>query len=363
MSASPFSALGNGAPSMMIAGNLISYSTGAGLAQGFRALGWDVAEVSVHDALITSDQPALRIAAKATLRLAIGHYNRAILAQAARVRPSVMLTVKGLYIQPETIRALRRMNIRTVNFYPDYKFEYPGFDEAWLLDYDLVATTKSFQVDYLADRMGADRVAMVHHGYVPDLHRRRVPTGEVPNYLWDIAYVGNASVNKLAWLSEVARALPDASMIVVGNDWRRLAAGTPLERFVLGHPLVGDHFARVVEHSRINLAVHYGDAGSAHGWEDKVSTRTFEIPACGGFMLHVDNDEVRTLYEPGSEIDVFNGKEQLIDRIGYYLANEAERAVMAEAGHARCVPAYSLEARAGEIAAVLMERGLLEARH
>jgi spore maturation protein CgeB len=77
-------------------------------------------------------------------------------------------------------------------------------------------------------------------------------------------------------------------------------------------------------------------------------------------MLHVDNDEVRALYEPGREIDVFTGEEQLIERIGHYLANEAERATIAEAGHARCVPAYSLETRAGEIAALLRERGLLD---
>jgi len=360
MTSSLFAALGPNAPSMLIAGNLRSYSTGAGLAQGFRALGWDVAEVSVHDALITADQRLLRLTAKATLGLAIRDYNRAIIAQAARLRPSVMLTVKGLYIQPETLRALRSMKIATVNFYPDYKFEYAGFDEAWLAEYDLVATTKSFQVDYLANRIGAERVAMVHHGYVPDLHRRRVSPGEVPDYLWDIAYVGNASANKLSWLSEVARALPDASMIVVGNDWRRLAAGTPLERFVLGYPLVGDHFARVIEHSRINLAVHHGDAGSTHGWEDLVSTRTFEIPACGGFMLHIDNDEVRTLYEPGREMDVFADERQLIEQIAHYLEHETERAAMAEAGHARCVPAYSLEARAGEIAAALRGLNLLD---
>lgn len=361
MTATPFAPLGNAAPSMLIAGNLLSYSTGAGLAQGFRALGWDVAEVSVHDALITSDRIALRLVARATLRLAIDHYNQAILAQAARLRPSIMLTVKGVHIRPETIRSLQRMGIRTVNFYPDYKFEYAGFDEAWLLAYDLVVTTKSFQVDYLVERMGADRVAMVHHGYVPDLHRRRVLPPEQPRYLWDIAYVGNASANKLAWLTQVARAFPDRSMIVAGNGWSGHSAGTPLERSVLGYPLIGDHFARVVEHSRINLAVHHGDAGSAHGWEDKVSTRTFEIPACGGFMLHVDNDEVRSLYEPGREIDTFSGEEQLIERIAHYLANEQQRAAMTAAGHARCVPTYSLTQRAAEIAGTMTDRGLLAA--
>lgn len=360
MTSSLFATLGTNAPSMLIAGNLRSYSTGAGLAQGFRALGWDVAEVSVHDALITADERLLRLAAKVTLRLAIRDYNRAIIAQATRLRPSVMLTVKGLYILPETLRALRSMKIATINFYPDYKFDYAGFDEAWLAEYDLVATTKSFQVEYLAERIGAERVAMVHHGYVPDLHRRRVGPGQPPQFLWDIAYVGNASANKQSWLTEVARAFPDRSLIIVGNDWHRRAAGTPLERHVLGYPLTGDHFARVIEHSRINLAVHHGNAGSTHGWEDLVSTRTFEIPACGGFMLHVDNPEVRSLYEPGREMDVFADERQLIERIGHYLANEAERAAIGEAGHARCVPAYSLKARAGEIAALLMERRLLE---
>ena len=32
-------------------------------------------------------------------------------------------------------------------------------------------------------------------------------------------------------------------------------------------------------------------------WKDLVSTRTFEIPACKGFMLHVDNSEVREFFE------------------------------------------------------------------
>ncbi|HWU72449.1 MAG TPA: glycosyltransferase [Sphingomonas sp.] len=359
MTSSLFATLGTNGPSMLFAGNLRSYSTGAGLVQGFRALGWDVAEVSVHDALITADQRLLRLAAKVTLPLAIRDYNQAIMAQATRLRPSVMLTVKGMYILPETLRALRSMKIATVNFYPDYKFEYAGFDETWLGEYDLVATTKSFQVEYLAERIGAARVAMVHHGYVPDLHRRRAVPGQSPQFLWDIAYVGNASANKLSWLTGVARAFPDRSLIIVGNNWRHHAAGTPLERHVLGYPLIGDYFARVTEHSRINLAVHHGNAGSTHGWEDLVSTRTFEIPACGGFMLHVDNPEVRALYQPGLEMDVFADERQLIERIGHYLANETERAAIGEAGYARCVPAYSLEARAGEVAALLTERGLL----
>jgi len=351
-----FAPLAPGAPSMLVAGNMLSTSTGMGLARGFRSFGWDVSEVSLHDASIIAEDRALRVVGRLIVPFGIRAYNRSILKQAALLQPDVMLTVKGLYIEPETLRALRRQGIRTVNFYPDYKFEYPGFDEQWLRDYDLVATTKSFQVDYLAQRIGAERVALVHHGYVPDMHRRRTPAGREPHYLWDLGYVGNASANKFDWLSRIVAALPDLSVIVAGHHWRDMAAGTPLERFVLSHALAGDHFARVAEHSRINLAVHHGNVGSAHGWQDKVSTRTFEIPASGGFMLHVDNDDLRSLYQPGVETGVFEHEHDLIAKIRYYLENPEERRAIADRGHARSVPAYSLTSRAAELAELFRTR-------
>jgi glycosyltransferase involved in cell wall biosynthesis len=351
-----FAPLAPSAPSILFAGDMQSCSTGMGLVQGFRSFGWDVAEVSLRDASIITEDRTLRGVGRLIAPFVVRAYNRAILKQAALLRPDIMLTVKGLYIDPETLRALRRQNIRTVNFYPDYKFEYPGFDEQWLSGYDLVATTKSFQVDYLAQRLGAERVALVHHGYVPDVHRRRTTPGREPVYLWDLGYVGNASPNKFDWLSRIVAALPDLSMIVVGHGWSEMAAGTPVERFVLGHALTGDHFARVIEHSRINLAVHHGNVSSAHGWEDKVSTRTFEIPASGGFMLHVDNDDLRSLYEPEVETGVFEGADDLIAKIRYYLDNPEERHAIAERGHARAVPAYSLTSRAAELAELFRSR-------
>ncbi len=346
-----FGPLGSTAPSMLIPGIFHSYSTGAGLAEGFRALGWDVGEVSVYDALIESDLKALKLVAKATRALAVASYNRAILAACDTARPQVMLTVKGSFIAAATLHELRRRGVRTVNFYPDRDFAHEGSQEDALDAYDLMITSKAYQLDYLKARLG-DRAAFVHHGYVPAVHRRRIPAGETPHFLWDVSYIGNADPEKLAWLSALAVALPDLSMIVVGNGWRALARGTPVERFVLGAPLVGDHFARVAEHSRINLAVHYG-SHAATGWQDRVSTRTFEIPACGGFMLHVDSDELRSLFEPGAECDVFSTPQEMVDQVARYLSEEARRVAIADRGHARAVPAYSLTARAAEIAALI----------
>jgi spore maturation protein CgeB len=80
-----------------------------------------------------------------------------------------------------------------------------------------------------------------------------------------------------------------------------------------------------------------------------VSIRTFEIPACKGFMLHIDNDEIRTVYDVGREIDVFATPAELAKKIEYYLANPSKRGAMVESAYTRCVPAYSYRSRAEAI--------------
>jgi len=343
---------------MMIASEFIYGSTARGLVSGFRALGWDVAEVDLLHFAVRGRGMLTRAAARLLWNNALREYNAEILRVAELNRIELFLTVKGTNIARSTVERLRANGTRVVVFYPDFVFDHAGVDTAVLAATNFIITTKSFQANYLDKLVGPARHAFVHHGYCSSAHSRRHAPGATP-YRWDIGFIGNASPHKATHLATVARAFPDQRFIVVGNGWTDLAKGTPLAPFVLGAPLTGDYFARAIEETRINLAIHHGEAGS-NKWQDLTSTRTFEIPAAGGFMLHVDNDEVRALYEPGREIDVFKGEEQLIERIGHYLANETERATIAEAGYARCVPAYSLETRAGEIATLLLERGLLD---
>lgn len=348
MAESIFAPLGTSAPSMLMVGDFTVWQTGAGLAEGFRLLGWDVTEVSSGDALIHSRRLPLKVAGRLLYPEARRSHNDDIIATTDYVRPHVMLTVKGNFIAPETIRALRGRGVFTVNYYPDRDFDHDGMRAEAIGEYDLVATTKSYQLPWLRERLGAGRVAMVHHGYVPEVHRRRTPDGETPRFLWDVGFIGNASPDKLAWLEPVARNLNSRSMIVVGNRWGELAAGTSLAPYVFGGPLHGDQFARAIEHTRVNIAVHHGPGGS-QGWADKVSTRSFEIPACGGFMLHIDNDEIRTLFEPGREVDLFASPADLVAKVDHYLTDEPARRAIADAGHARAVPAYSYHMRAVQL--------------
>jgi spore maturation protein CgeB len=327
-------------------------ANGRSLAQGLRGLGWAVDEIDMSHYLPRGEDLVSRLSSRVLQPFQVRAYNAAILESAARHQAEMMLTVKGGFIAAGTLAALRARGVRTVNYYPDVEFEHAGMNRDLLAAYDVIATTKSFHLPYLHEALGDGSYALVHHGFSPLAHRIVHAPRDEDDYRYDVLYAGNASPYKFRWLLGVAEALPGLRMAVIGHRWSDLARGTALERFVQGTYFVGDYYAELIGASRINIALHSGPV-TTPGWEDAVSTRTFEIPACGGFMLHIDNPEVRTLFDVPAEIDTFSTPAGLVEKIGYYLAHPAERRAIAERGHARAVPAYAMDARAAEIVALL----------
>jgi hypothetical protein len=108
-----------------------------------------------------------------------------------------------------------------------------------------------------------------------------------------------------------------------------------------------DRYAAVVAGSRIAL----GFLRELN--PDQHTTRTFEIPAIGGFMLADRTDDHREFFEEGKEAEYFSSDEEYRDKVAFYLANESARARIADAGHRRCMTSgYSYDDR---IRAVMAE--------
>jgi glycosyltransferase involved in cell wall biosynthesis len=328
-------------------------TTGDGIAHGLRAQGWDIYEIEPRDYFVQSGSSLTKIASRLMRQQSVGAYNEAILKAVEQVDAQAFLTVKGSDLHPRTLQRLSERGVVSLNYYPDYHFRHNGLDQSTFPLYDIFLTTKSFQLGYLRDLLGPERVDLLHHGYCDLVHMPRSASIDEPEYVADVTYVGNYSPYKEEWLRPIAHRLPNARFHVIGSRWE-LTQDAALKRSVLGYVLNGDFYARALQHSRVNISVHAGP-NAPEGWQDLVSIRTFEIPACKGFMLHIDNAEVRSLFEPGREIDVFANVEEMIDKIAYYLARPALRREMIERAYARCVPAYGYDARAEVISRKITE--------
>jgi spore maturation protein CgeB len=335
---------------MVFAGEFWEGSGCQGLADGFERAGWAVQRVD-HNRFFPD--PAGDFVLRAINRLVAGrhirNYCQAVLDAVRLAEPAVLFTVKGSYLDRDTLTEIRSRSVKLVMFYPDFHFSHPGVELESFKLYDFVFTSKSFQLDFLRKALPNRRVEFVHHGYCSSVHRPYLDPMRESDYEYDIMFIGNHSPHKFDWMLDLRQRQPERRFGIIGPHWRELAKGTVLEPCIIANAVISFAYAKFTQKSRINIAVHSGRVPGSGDWEDLISTRTFEIPAAKGFMLHIDNEEVRGLFSPGSEIGVFSSGEELSNQIDFYLAHPELRAKMIDQAYRRCVPAYSYDARAQQM--------------
>lgn len=312
-----------------------------------RRLDHDVVDLSPDDFRLSLSGVVGRVAMRIAEPFSWREYNRVILKTARTFRPDFLLAFKGIGILPETVRSLRQAAIATYNYYPD--------PIAWiknrqmletLPEYDCVFDTKKTLGGTLSvDVPLRDRVFLAH-GYDPECHRPLpLSDRDREQFGCDVGYVGSYMPRKQDILLPLVNMRPQLNLRIWGNGWH--AADPALRRYVAGSSITGSTYARALCAARIGLGI----MGFTRQAIDMTSTRTFEIPACGAFMLHERTKEVLELYEEGKEIECFSSPDELAQKIDHYLQHDNQREAIARRGHQRCVPAYSYEMRVQQIIA------------
>jgi len=191
--------------------------------------------------------------------------------------------------------------------------------------YDLYCSTKRAVMDDLR-RAGSPRVAHVCFAYKPALHFPEPPATpeERRRFSADVAFVGGADEDRLPYVDAIAR-LPGVSLALYGGYWRRYPR---LAAYARGF-VTGREYRLALGGAKIALCLVRRANRDGH------VMRTFEIPACGAFMLAEDTAEHRELFRPDVEAAFFQSPADLANQIRHYLAHDPDRQRIAQAGHQR----------------------------
>ena len=315
-----------------------------------RRLGCDVTDIDLQTITPQWRQRSNRAIARLLQPRIVREYNELILDCASQIRPDILLAFKGPAVTAATLRKLRSSGIALYNYFPDtIPSEHGNILAEAIHEYDCVFYTKKFWAANPPDGLGKRRLVFLPHGYDPEVHRiMELDARDVSELTHDVTVIATHTAYKEKLLRGLLGVMPDLDLHIYGGLWTDPPRAPELRRHIRGMALVGSRYAKAIRAARINLAI---TSWTGRIEVDQTTTRTFEIPACGGFMLHERTPELLDLYEEGREATAFGSVEELASKIEYYLAHPEEREAIARSGHVRCVPEYSYDQRIKQILA------------
>lgn len=235
-------------------------------------------------------------------------------------------------VLPEAIDEIKSMGITTVNWYCNGSYQLRLVSEI-APRYDWCLVPERFRLkDYVS--MGASPI-YCQEAANPLVYKPYDLPAE-----YDVTFVGQAYGDRPAYLQYLKSKGIDAR--VWGRGWpaapRPPQASPELETVVYGGGILSDdEMIRMYSRSKINLG--FSTCGETHRTGERilqVRLRDFEVPMSGGFYMVEYMEELEEFFEIGQEIVCYHDREDLADRIIYYLVREGEREAIRWAGHRRC---------------------------
>lgn len=272
--------------------------------------------------------------------------NRALLERVEQFQPDIVFCALMSYeVWLETLELIRNSGARLINWGTDDSWKYEQFSRFMAPAFDLWVTTshrawrksqqdglKSFLLSQWAARGG---------GLAEPLRASECR--------YPVSFVGSAYGNRPHWIAELkARGIDVACF---GHGWPEGAVAAEV-------------IPQIVRQSIISL--NFGDSGlHVQGLKvyrsRQIKARVFEVPGAGGCLLTESAENLDKYYRLGSEIEVFEGIDDLAAKIRYLLANPEYRDALAQAGYQRTRSEHVYEIRFADLMTGLSKRDKHEA--
>jgi hypothetical protein len=306
---------------------------------GVRALrraGWNVQAVPEWEYIpVTWQSLAMKTLGRLVRPAAVREYNRELLDRVELLRAEMVVVFKGTWVLAKTLDELRRRGVACYNYYPDVSFfDHGPYIPAALPHYDWVFTSKSFGIDDMRRHLGVTRASVLQLAFDRDVHRPVELTEEDHRlYDCDVSFNGRFSPKRGEVMAEVVRRRPGVDIKIFGAGWERARDSAALRPALVGPIPQGEDYVRATCASKINVAIMSEvRRGASRG--DQVARRTFDMPACRGFLLHERTEELLELFREDEHVVCFSDADELVEKIDVYLADPVARRRIAERAYA-----------------------------
>lgn len=259
--------------------------------------------------------------------------NERLLEALATFDAQILWLDKALTIRAATLERVKELYQRCVivGYSPDDMINPQNQSAQFVSNlplYDLFFTTKSFGVSELR-ALGCHRVEFVASGYESSVHRpHSVTETDRARLGGPVGFIGDYERQRAEMMLLLAQS--GVPVRVWGPNWNNCPFRHP-NLILEGRPIWGDEFARALSAFDINLAF------LRRANRDQHTTRTFEIPGSGAFMLAERTGEHAGFFLEGKEAEFFGSGEELLEKVRRYLKNPDDRKRIAAAGRERCL--------------------------
>jgi spore maturation protein CgeB len=328
---------------ILFIGDLNTYGRGYQRFRTLKEMGHDVVALS-HTDISASDHietPSLlyRILWKLKIPLDTKNVNKKILTAIRNTSFDIVWIEKGNMIWPQVLLQIKKNApfTKLISCSEDDMYATHGHS-LWyrigLRHYDLVFTTKTYNLTELK-LFGAKKTRLFLDSYDENIHKpMKLTEAERERFSCDVGAIGAFEEERAEALIYLASC--GVQVNVWGNDWAGLVNQHP-NLVIKNEYLFGEDYAKAICATRINLNFLRKIN------RDEVTSRSVEIPACGGFMLGERTSRHLEFFEEGKEAEFFGSNMEMLEKVRYYLVNNEKRENIARAGRNRCVTSgYSM---------------------
>ena len=226
------------------------------------------------------------------------------------------------------------MGIATISYMIDNPFG-PRQDPGWRLymkdipHYDLHIVQRDRNIADYRTR-GARDVIKIQTAYEPTIHYPPPSGWSDKDRNREVSFIGTPYDDRADTLNKLSRT-GEFHVAISGNQrsWQRALPPTPSPASTAKASSLQQQYREAIWRSKINLSF------LTRSNQDEFVHKSFEIAACGGFLLAERSEGHLQRFREDEEAVFFSTFDECLAKIRLYLNDEPARARIAAAGHAR----------------------------